>query len=291
MKILLSAIALTGLCAISFSQRVKFEKPALELVKRTPVSTLEEKMPRRPFVDWLKELVGPQVEIVWQLSECEKAGELSEQSSDIPACVEANALLPDGRKVVVMVAVGTFKRGITGDPGFYFAVIEKHDQLYSLNRLRDLPEVLRSPEKLREKAETRLVLRETSANPPLPETAISLPGNSVNTSEDPPPPMTPPMPKQEVRRLSEGTLVGSSITMVSPIYPADAKRVNASGEVQVLIVISETGHVIEARAISGHLLLRQAAVTAARQWVFKPTKLNGIPIKGQGVLTFVFERR
>jgi Gram-negative bacterial TonB protein C-terminal len=46
--------------------------------------------------------------------------------------------------------------------------------------------------------------------------------------------------------------------------------------------------VIEASAISGHPLLRESALQAARQWVFKPTELSGTPIKVQGILTFNF---
>ena len=46
--------------------------------------------------------------------------------------------------------------------------------------------------------------------------------------------------------------------------------------------------VIEAGVITGHPLLRDAALQAARQWVFKPTELSGVPVKVQGVLTFNF---
>ena len=55
------------------------------------------------------------------------------------------------------------------------------------------------------------------------------------------------------------------------------------------MIISEEGRVIEAIAISGPELLREAAVQAAKQWVFKPTKADGVPVKVQGILTFNFE--
>ena len=58
--------------------------------------------------------------------------------------------------------------------------------------------------------------------------------------------------------------------------------------VRVQVTISETGSVIDAKAISGHQALRPAAVAAASKWVFKPTTLNGEPIKVQGTLTFNF---
>ena len=67
-----------------------------------------------------------------------------------------------------------------------------------------------------------------------------------------------------------------------------AGSMNAYGKVEAPIVISEVRQVIEATAISGHPALRSAAVDAAREWVYKPATLNGIPTKVEAVLTFTF---
>ncbi len=88
--------------------------------------------------------------------------------------------------------------------------------------------------------------------------------------------------------VSGGVLQGSAIKKVQPPYPPVAKAAKASGPVQVQILVSETGEVIEANAISGHPLLRDAAVEAARQWQFKPTELGGKAVKVNGVVTFNF---
>jgi TonB family protein len=88
--------------------------------------------------------------------------------------------------------------------------------------------------------------------------------------------------------VSKGAAAGEAIIKAQPIYPAVAKQINASGEVQVSIVIGENGQVIEAKAIKGHPALRAAAEDAARKWVFKPTLLDGKPVKQPGTLTFVF---
>jgi TonB family protein len=82
---------------------------------------------------------------------------------------------------------------------------------------------------------------------------------------------------------------GSALKKVAPAYPSEAKGAHVSGKVAVQVTISEEGRVIEAIAISGPELLRDAAVQAAKQWVFKPTKLDGAPVKVQGILTFNFE--
>lgn len=88
--------------------------------------------------------------------------------------------------------------------------------------------------------------------------------------------------------VSGGVLQGSALKKVNPEYPPVAKAARASGAIQVQITISEEGKVIDATAVSGHSLLRDAAVEAARQWEFKPTVLSGQAVKVQGILNFNF---
>jgi len=107
---------------------------------------------------------------------------------------------------------------------------------------------------------------------------------AAEISYEPPPPPTPaPAP-----RVSKGVLTGEAVTKVQPTYPSIAKQINAAGEVQVAILINENGRVIEAKAVKGHPVLRAAAEDAARKWVFRPTLLDGKPVKQPGTLTFVF---
>ena len=102
------------------------EKQALTATQRVSVARLDAELPATPFGLWFKKLVGSQAGIVWQLSECgEPADASSQRDPDIKACVEANALLPDDRKVIVRLRVGTFKKGIIGEPEFFFAVVEE----------------------------------------------------------------------------------------------------------------------------------------------------------------------
>jgi periplasmic protein TonB len=106
-----------------------------------------------------------------------------------------------------------------------------------------------------------------------------------NRPQSSPPSLNQPQPIQQV---VDKVLEGNAITRVEPIYPPTARMMKAFGTVRVQITISETGIVIDAKAISGHQALRSAAVDAANKWVFKPTTVNGEPIKVQGVLTFNF---
>jgi TonB family protein len=112
----------------------------------------------------------------------------------------------------------------------------------------------------------------------------------------PPPPAPSPTPKIEPaperepgpNKVSEGVLQGGAIKKVRPLYPEIAKKGRIGGPVQVQVTISEDGRVMEAFVLSGHILLRKAAIEAARQWVFAPTTLSKVPVKVQGVLTFNF---
>jgi Ca-activated chloride channel homolog len=116
-----------------------------------------------------------------------------------------------------------------------------------------------------------------------------LPPVTINSPTAPPPPAKPtPISSNEIK-VSGGVLQSSATHKVQPTYPATARAARASGSVQVLITVDENGQVQATQIISGHPLLRAAALEAARQWRFNPTQLSGKPIKMQGVLTFNFE--
>lgn len=94
--------------------------------------------------------------------------------------------------------------------------------------------------------------------------------------------------QREVVRKSGGVFQGSAIKRVSPMYPPLAKVSRTSGAVVVEVVVDESGNVISARALSGHPLLREAAVAAAYQWKWKPTLLSNVPVQVVGTITFNF---
>jgi protein TonB len=124
-----------------------------------------------------------------------------------------------------------------------------------------------------------------------------VPGAPITDEKAPPPPPTPtpvvkpvatPTPDQVVRLTSQLTQ-GRTIKKVEPPYPAIARQAHIQGPVQVQIGISETGEVTDVTLLSGQPLLRDAAVQAARHWLFRPTELNGRPVRAIGVITFNFK--
>jgi TonB family protein len=60
-----------------------------------------------------------------------------------------------------------------------------------------------------------------------------------------------------------------------PIYPDGARAMRLEGTVTVETVISESGAVRYARAVSGDPRLRAAAEEAVAKWRYKPYSLNG----------------
>lgn len=90
------------------------------------------------------------------------------------------------------------------------------------------------------------------------------------------------------RTVSGGVLNGKAISKPQPEYPQEAKDAGASGTVTVQVVVDEQGRVVSASAISGHRLLQQAAVNAARQARFSPLLQAGQPVKVSGILTYNF---
>jgi hypothetical protein len=76
-------------------------------------------------------------------------------------------------------------------------------------------------------------------------------------------------------RVSNGVLQENALKRVQPVRPAGVK---AKGSVEVSLVISQQGDVLEAKAVNGDPLLTGAAVEAAKQWKFKPIALSGYPV-------------
>lgn len=90
------------------------------------------------------------------------------------------------------------------------------------------------------------------------------------------------------RHVSSGVLLGKAIRRPTPVYPPLARQMRVAGTVHVEVVIDERGRAISAFVIKGPPLLWSAALEAARRWVFRPTLLNGHPVKVTGVLIFRF---
>ena len=93
------------------------------------------------------------------------------------------------------------------------------------------------------------------------------------------------------KTISGGVLNNKAIELPQPEYPPAARTVRASGQVTVQVLVDEKGEVVSASAVSGHPLLRAAAVQAARKAKFKPMMMSGQPTNVAGVLTYKFSEQ
>jgi TonB family protein len=69
------------------------------------------------------------------------------------------------------------------------------------------------------------------------------------------------------------------VTKVTPLYPPEAKQARVQGTVRFNATIDKEGHVANLELISGHPLLVPSAVDAVKQWIYRPTLLNGNPVE------------
>lgn len=106
---------------------------------------------------------------------------------------------------------------------------------------------------------------------------------SAGSTQQPPP---APVVRQAVqaaplKRIKLGGMVEQSklISGPRPVYPPLAREARIEGTVRLEAVISRDGTILNLRAVSGHPLLIPAAIAAVRQWVFRPTSLNGDPVE------------
>lgn len=98
----------------------------------------------------------------------------------------------------------------------------------------------------------------------------------------------PSSPKPILKPISGGVLNGTAISLPTPVYPDNARRMRTSGLVSVEVVVDETGKVISAKATSGPPLLREVSEQAATRAKFSPTKLSGQPVKVAGTINYKF---
>ncbi len=93
----------------------------------------------------------------------------------------------------------------------------------------------------------------------------------------PPPRQAEPVPPRV--RIGGAVQAGKILREVAPVYPALARQARISGQVRLEAIIAKNGRIENLQVLNGHPLLVQAALEAVRQWVYRPTLLNGEPVE------------
>ena len=121
-------------------------------------------------------------------------------------------------------------------------------------------------------------------------------GSIPSAGPPPPPPPPSPSPVQDEPkaatpqriRLGGNIQAAKLLNQVTPAYPVAAKAVRVQGAVRLNAVVGKDGMVREITLISGHPLLVQAAMRAARQFMYRPTYLNGEAVEVDTVIEVQF---
>jgi protein TonB len=103
-------------------------------------------------------------------------------------------------------------------------------------------------------------------------------------------PAATPTPVHTIERVTIGGLVklGAPIRRVEPRYPPIAAQAHISGVVELVAVVGVDGRIKELTLKSGNPLLVPSAIEAVRQWLYKPTTLNGNPVEIIAPITVTF---
>lgn len=89
----------------------------------------------------------------------------------------------------------------------------------------------------------------------------------------------PPSPAREQPLRVPDVPDSRIVRKVNPVYPLAAVRRRIQGSVTFSALIGKDGRVERLRVISGHPLLIDAAQEAAKQWVYVPATVGGVPVR------------
>lgn len=89
--------------------------------------------------------------------------------------------------------------------------------------------------------------------------------------------------------VTERELRAAAQQKVEPDYPAVARQIRLTGEVELEIVVDEHGAVEKASVLRGNTLLTGPSLQAIRKWKFKPFGTDGEPSRANGTIKFSFQ--
>jgi TonB family protein len=89
---------------------------------------------------------------------------------------------------------------------------------------------------------------------------------------------------QPLPALAQGELARKPKTRVAPTYPELARRMNITGTVKVLVVVSASGALKDTKVVGGNPLLVNAAMDALKKWKFEPADAES-----SGTVEFKFQ--
>jgi TonB family protein len=94
---------------------------------------------------------------------------------------------------------------------------------------------------------------------------------------------------QETRLISNDEAIQHLTRRVQPKYPSLAEMAHIQGDVLLRVMIDERGRVTEAKGVSGHPMLLEAAIPAVKAWQFEPFTEEGKSMAVQALVKVAFD--
>jgi TonB family protein len=133
-------------------------------------------------------------------------------------------------------------------------------------------------------AVSALLVARSGGSPPQSGNSNSTPAQTSEASNPPSGQAPAPSP---VAAPGDSTKL-EPIKVQKADYPLEAAREGLQGQVEVKVLVSETGDVESVEVIRGDPILAKAAVSAAKKWKFKPFIRGGKPVKVATQIPFDF---
>jgi len=124
-------------------------------------------------------------------------------------------------------------------------------------------------------------------NPPVPDGYIPI---ITDHPRGPQPPVQPTQTSHHVDRVVLSHLQsGMLLQRVDPVYPPICQQTRREGRVELRAIISTDGTIQSLQVVSGDPLFFQSAISAVRQWRYRPTTLGGVPVEVETEITVIYQ--
>jgi TonB family protein len=92
----------------------------------------------------------------------------------------------------------------------------------------------------------------------------------------------------KVIQVSEQELRAAASRKIEPEYPAVARQIHLTGDVDIEVSIDASGTVESATVERGNTLLAGPSLQAIKKWKFSPFREGSQPVRAVGTIRFTF---
>jgi hypothetical protein len=145
MKSIVVVIALFLTAAAQTDTNAARDAKLIAQVKQVSVHKLDEALPDTGFESWLQKESGAEAQYHWEVNDCGEQSGTPGDDAPVPACVEVDSRLKNGREIVIMIAADrpvSASKSAPPDWKIFFAQLTTPHEKINLRRLSDLPAAL-----------------------------------------------------------------------------------------------------------------------------------------------------